>query len=201
MSLSANISASADEHYHAQLAELLGKVGERDRGAFSDLYDRVSGALLALALTLLNDRAEAEDVLQEVFLTVWNRAGSYDPGLGKAITWLMTVTRNRSYDRIRATKRKRKAVERAAGEADVLGTAGHEGSQESTNERAGRIESVLHALPDAQREAIELAFLHGYTQTEVAERLAEPLGTVKARIRRGMLRLKELLSTPETPDP
>lgn len=182
-----------DELLHREAARLLCKVAEGDGDAFSEIYDRFSGALLALCLTMLADRSEAEDTLQEVFLTVWGRARLYDPALGKAVSWLMTITRNKCLDRIRSTKRKRTALERAREEIEAHESPPVPGSELDTQERQEQIGKALHTLPEKQRQSIELAFLHGYTQSEIADLLNEPLGTIKARIRRGMAMMREYL--------
>jgi len=184
---------SDDEQLHREAAELLCKIAKGDGDAFSELYDRFSGALLALSLTMLADRAEAEDALQEVYLRVWSKAGLYDPALGKAVTWLMTITRNKCLDRIRSTKRKRTAIEKAREEMEVREEAPAPGSPLAAQEKQEQIGKALCNLPEKQRKAIELAFLKGYTQSEIAELLNEPLGTVKARIRRGMATMREYL--------
>lgn len=184
-----------DQRLHREAADLLRQVGEGDRDAFGELYDRFSGALLALALTVLADRAEAEDVLQEVFLIVWGRAKLYDPALGKAVSWLMTVTRNKCLDRLRSAKRKRDAMESARDE--LAARSREETPAADANETRDLLGRALFQLPEKQRQAIELAFLKGYTQMEVAELLGEPIGTIKARIRRGMLQMRGLLDQRE----
>jgi RNA polymerase sigma-70 factor (ECF subfamily) len=182
-----------DEQLHREAAELLCRVANGESEAFSQLYDRFSGALLALCLTMLEGRHEAEDTLQDVFLTVWGRAKLYDPALGKAVSWLMTITRNKCLDRIRSSKRKRNAIERAREEIEAHQSAPAPGNEQDIQEHQEEIGKALCALPDKQRKAIELAFLNGYTQSEIAELLNEPLGTIKARIRRGMATMREFL--------
>jgi len=187
-----------DQRLHREAAELLCRIADGDAEAFSELYDRFSGSLLALCLTMLADRAEAEDTLQEVMLIVWGRARLYDPALGKAVSWLMTVARNKCLDRIRSTKRKRKSLEKAREE---LVEPAH---QINTNpldsqEKQDWVTKALYQLPDKQRRAIELAFLKGYTQVEISELLDEPLGTIKARIRRGIIQIRGILDQDAEP--
>lgn len=182
-----------DEHLHLEAAELLRKVAGGDGQAFSDLYDRFSGALLALSLTMLSNRSDAEDALQDIFLTVWSKAGLYDPSLGKAVSWLITITRNKCLDRIRVAKRKRAALEMAREEIEAGEDSPSPGNPLLARETQEQIGKALYNLPDKQRKAIELAFLKGYTQSEIAELLNEPLGTIKARIRRGMAMMREYL--------
>ncbi len=174
--------------------ELLRRMAGGDRSAFSDFYDQYSGLLFSIAVKVLNDPKEAEDVLQEVFMRIWNKADAYDPVLGKPVSWAVTLTRNKAIDRIRASQRRSRLLEQATVEAGVLPD-----NSPSANERLhGRenaeiIRSVVAALPSDQRRAIELAFFSGLTQDEIAKTLQEPLGTIKARIRRGMLKLREKL--------
>lgn len=192
-SLPPSAERSDDEHLHHEAAELLRKVAQGDGEAFSDLYDRFSGALLALSLTMLTDRGEAEDALQDVFLTVWSKAGLYDSALGKVVSWLMTITRNKCLDRLRTSKRKRTGLEKARQEMETGEDAPVPGNPLSAREKQEQIGQALSDLPEKQRQAIELAFLKGYTQSEIAELLNEPLGTIKARIRRGLAMMREYL--------
>ena len=174
--------------------ERLRRIAGGDRSAFSDFYDQYSGLLFSIAIKVLNDTKEAEDVLQEVFMQIWNKADAYDPLLGKPASWAVTLTRNKAIDRIRASQRRSKLLEQATVEANV--TPDHSPSPNETlhgRENAEKIRSVVAALPADQRRAIELAFFSGLTQDEIAKTLQEPLGTIKARIRRGMLKLREKL--------
>lgn len=174
--------------------ELLRRIASGDRSAFSSFYDLYSGLLFSIAVKILNDAKEAEDVLQEVCMQIWNKADSYDPLLGKPVSWAVTLTRNKAIDRIRASQRRSHLLEQAAVEADILPD-----NSPSANERmhgkenAKMIRSVVAALPSDQRRAIEMAFFSGLTQDEISKTLQEPLGTIKARIRRGMLKLREKL--------
>ena len=189
-----------DDRLHQEAADLLCQVAKGDSVAFGEIYDRFSGALLALCLTMLADRAEAEDALQEVFLTVWSRAKLYDPALGKAVSWLMAVARNKCLDRLRSSKRKLAGLDKIREELEPQPTP-ESGSPLASQEKQDMLNSALDQLSVPQRKAIEMAFLKGYTQVEVADLLDEPLGTVKARIRRGMLQMRELLDeADETPD-
>ncbi len=175
-------------------AELLRRIAGGDRFAFSDFYNQYSGLLFSIAVKVLNDSREAEDVLQEVFMQIWNKADTYDLLLGKPASWAVTLTRNKAIDRVRASQRRSKLLEQATVEAGVLPD-----DSPSANERlygkenAEMIRSVVAALPSDQKRAIELAFFSGLTQDEIAKTLQEPLGTIKARIRRGMLKLREKL--------
>ena len=174
--------------------ELLRRIAGGDRSAFSDFYDQYSGLLFSIAVKVLNDSREAEDVLQEVFMQIWNKADAYDPLLGKPASWAVTLTRNKAIDRIRASQRRSKLLEQATVAAGVLPDDPPSANETLYGmENAEMIRSVVAALPADQRRAIELAFFSGLTQDEIAKNLQEPLGTIKARIRRGMLKLREKL--------
>ena len=174
--------------------EWLRRIADGDRSAFADFYDQYSGLLFAIALKVLNDGKEAEDVLQEVFMQIWNKAGAYNPLLGKPASWAVTLTRNKAIDRIRAAQRRFRLIEQAAVEADVRPDNSPSANEKlHGKENAQLIRSVVAALPADQRRAIELAFFSGLTQDEISQQLQEPLGTIKARIRRGMLKLREKL--------
>ena len=174
--------------------EWLRRIADGDRSAFSDFYDQYSSLLFSIALKILNDGKEAEDVLQEVFMQIWNKAGAYNPLLGKPASWAVTLTRNKAIDRIRAAQRRSKLIEQATVEADVRPDTSPSANEKlHGKENAEMIRSVVAALPADQRRAIELAFFSGLTQDEISQQLQEPLGTIKARIRRGMLKLREKL--------
>jgi RNA polymerase sigma-70 factor (ECF subfamily) len=174
--------------------DLLRNIGVGDRSAFSRFYDQYSKLLFSIAFKILNDSKEAEDVLQEVFLQIWDKAAQYDPRLGKPVSWAVTLTRNKSIDHIRSSQRRSKLMEQASTEMAV-----REDCAETANETVrGRESAELIAravaeLPEDQRNAIEMAFFSGLTQNEISETLKTPLGTIKARIRRGMLRLRDRL--------
>ena len=174
--------------------ELLRRIAGGDRSAFARFYDHYSGLLFTIAVKILNDTKEAEDVLQEVFLQIWNKADAYDPLLGKPASWAVTLTRNKAIDRIRSSQRRSKLIEQAAVEAAVAPDNSPSANEKlHGRENAQLIRSEVAALPPDQRRAIELAFFSGLTQDEVSQTLQEPLGTIKARIRRGMLKLREKL--------
>lgn len=175
--------------------ELLRRIGTGDRSAFGSFYDHHSGLLFSIAVKILNDAGEAEDVLQEVFMQIWDKADTYNPLLGKPTSWAVTLTRNKAIDRIRSSHRRSKLLEQATAEASVLLPDDSPSANETMlgKETAEMIRTVVVALPSDQRRAIELAFFNGLTQDEIARTLQEPLGTIKARIRRGMLKLREQL--------
>ncbi len=175
--------------------DLLARVARRERAAFEQLYDRYKNILYATAMKFLKEDADAQDVVQDVFIQIWDKAKLYDPAKGKPLTWALTLTRNRSIDRIRAIQRrtrlrddfgKETVVDESAGMREAL-------SGVDAGEKSQILREAVGRLSPEQRKVIELAFFRGFTQSEIADRLGEPLGTVKARARRGLMKLKELL--------
>jgi RNA polymerase sigma-70 factor (ECF subfamily) len=176
-------------------ARLLQRIAIGDSAALGLFYDAYSSVLFGLALRILNDHKEAEDVLQEVFLQVWDKAVTYDPSLGRPLAWVITLTRNKAIDRLRSAQRRLKLFDEAGGEIEAESAASTPTAVDKavTSERANLVCGALKRLPPEQKHAIELAFFTGLTQSEIAAALNEPLGTIKARIRRGMLKLREEL--------
>ena len=176
-------------------AEIIRRIRAGDRGAFLQFYDRSAPLLLSLAARILNDRREAEDVLQDVFTQLWQKSSGYDAALGSLTGWAVALTRNKAIDRIRASTRQRRLIEEIAISAETVGEAAAAPVNEwlHGHERAARIRAALAELVPEQRQVIELAFFAGLSQSEIATRLDQPLGTIKARIRRGMLRLRDQL--------
>jgi RNA polymerase sigma-70 factor, ECF subfamily len=179
--------------------EMIERIGRGDQSAFSALYDRLSRPLYSLALRMLGDAGDAQDALQDVFLQIWSRAATYNPEQSTVFSWTVLLTRSRVIDRLRARKRRLRVVDSATGDedADVADASTIESAADTAdkNDEAARVRSVLNNLPSEQREAIELAFFGHLTHHEIAARLGEPLGTIKARIRRGLLKLRERLRT------
>lgn len=175
--------------------ELLQQIARGDRRSFEALYDRFSGVLFSTAYRVLNNREAAEDVLQDVFVQIWDKAPLYDPSRGKPLTWAITLTRNKSIDRLRSTQRRNRLSDELEQEAESLEQFDDKSSVEVVEamEKGKLVRAAIGKLSPDQREAIELAFFSGLTQTEIAERLQEPLGTIKARIRRGLMKLREVL--------
>ena len=175
-------------------AQLLRRIAGRDREAFSQLYDRYAGVLYSTVLRILNNPDEAGDVLQEVFVQIWDKAPGYDPALGKPFNWAMTMTRHKAIDRLRALRRRFEFIAEITDEAEEAARDFAAGPEEVfTQDRAALVRSAVATLPYEQRQAIEMAFLGGLTQNEIADELRQPLGTIKARIRRGMLKLRDSL--------
>ena len=171
--------------------ELLQSIARGDEQALASLYDRYRLILFSLVLRILHSREEAEDVLQELFLQVWKRASDFDESRGRPFTWLVTLARSRAIDRLRSLNSRERAVNESAREtpeawADAVDDA-------IKSEQGEIVRRALVELPEEQRRALLLAYFEGLTQTEIAARLGSPLGTVKTRMRAGMIKLRELL--------
>lgn len=181
---------AAEEH-----ATLAAALARGDKEALARLYDLLGRPLYSLAWSITGDAAESQDVIQDVFLQLWHKAADYQPTRGSYFAWAAALTRNRAIDRVRQRQRRGRIIRDAAG--DLLpDAAGPRDAGEALwmREKAAAVRRALADLTPAQRSALELAFLSGLTQKQIAKRLGEPLGTVKARIRRGLLRLRESLS-------
>lgn len=163
--------------------ELMARIARQDTEALSALYDRHAPHCLALATRILGERAEGEDVLQEVFVRVWEEPERYSPARGSVGAWLVATVRSRAIDRLRRRGARERATERASDAAPRFATA--PGRPSST------VAMAVQLLPVDQRQVIELAYFEGLTQTDIAERLGLPLGTVKSRLRLGMGKLRE----------
>jgi RNA polymerase sigma-70 factor, ECF subfamily len=203
----------AEDHPPGDDAALVRLVAAGSESALGDLYDRYVDAVYAAASRLTSDRQVAEEVVQETFLALWNRAELFDPKLGSLAAWLHTIARNRTVDRLRAAGRRPNLIplSSAAGEDEQAGAAldrlvaagsviggagsgpGPEGQLDAA-ELQQVLRDALAELPDAERTAIVLAYREELTQTEIADRLGWPLGTVKTRTRRALLRLRAALA-------
>ena len=172
--------------------QVLKAVARGDEQALAQLYDRYGGILLGLLVRILNSREEAEDVLQEVFLQVWRRAGDFDEERGKPFTWLVTLARSRGIDRLRSLGARDRVAQASARESsDEISDAA---SDTFRSEQRELVTSALAQLPDEQKRPLALAYYDGLTQSEIAAKLDAPLGTVKTRMRAGMIKLRELLA-------
>jgi RNA polymerase sigma-70 factor (ECF subfamily) len=178
------------------MTSLLPDVAGGDIAAFEQLYDRHSPILYALLLRILSNPEDAQEVLQEAFVKAWNDASRYDPARGSELAWLVSIARNRGIDRIRARKvrgdrEKDAARDNSIRSAAVDGMAAVDSAVASQEQRAVR--AALAGIPEAQRQALELAYFDGLSQSEIAERLATPLGTIKTRMQLGMRKMREVL--------
>lgn len=172
--------------------DLLRSVARGDEQALAAIYDRYRLILFGLILRILHDRQEAEDVLQEAFLQVWRRATDFDESRGRAFTWLVTIARSRALDRLRSLGSRAKLADEVV--AHSLGDAAGDAAADALRSEQGVIvRRALAELPEEQRQALFLAYFEGLTQSEIADRLGDPLGTVKTRMRSGLIRLRELL--------
>lgn len=191
-------------------AALVGAVAGGSEDALAALYDRHAASIFGLAARLTDDRQVAEEVVQETFLALWNRAELFDPASGSLAAWLHAIARNRAVDRLRAAGRRPRLVALEPMDADegrgspierlpeglVIGGAAPDPTPEEAAERAelgARVRGALEAMPEEERTPIVLAYRDGLTQSEIAEQLGWPLGTVKTRTRRALLRLRGAL--------
>jgi RNA polymerase sigma-70 factor (ECF subfamily) len=163
----------------------------QDRQALADFYDQTSTILFSLAVRILGDVHEAEEVIQDVFVQIWDKAAAFDPAIAAPLHWALSITRNRCIDRLRARQRRSRLVDELE-KASVVQVADNPPLASTADELAA-VRSAVAGLPSEQRQAIEMAFFGGMTHLEIAEALKEPLGTIKARIRRGMLKLQDAL--------
>jgi RNA polymerase sigma-70 factor (ECF subfamily) len=206
-----------ERHVDVDEVALVRAVADGSEDALAALYDRHVGGVHAVALRLTGDRGLTEEVVQETFLALWNRAELFDPAVASLGTWLRAIARNRAVDRLRAIGRRpslvpfpgeREAsepgagIDRLGGEPTVIGGAGRDPdpvlAAEASSVRAA-IGAALATMPDVERTVIVLAYREGLTQQEIAQRLDWPLGTVKTRTRRALARLRELLDPEGTP--
>jgi RNA polymerase sigma-70 factor, ECF subfamily len=170
------------------------RMARGDGSALGDLYDRHARAIYSLAVRMLADAAEAEDVVQDVFTQAWRQATRYDAARAPVAAWLMIITRARSLDRLR---RRRSRIVATEIDSSTPHPRDPDASQEwlaITAEQADQLRGALGGLPEVQRTAIELAYYEGLSQSDIAERLQQPLGTIKTRIRTGLLKLREALA-------
>ncbi len=172
--MSNNISADAS---------LLSRVAQGDRVAFRELYERTSGRLFAVALKMLSNRPLAEDVLQDAYVKIWYAAGSFDAAQGSAMGWLVAIVRNGAIDRLRGER-----VTSVDNPSEALLTP-------ALDEDHQKLQDCLSALDTQQRQSIFAAFFQGLTHREISARFAEPIGTIKSRVRRGLQSLKGCLQS------
>ncbi len=177
---------------------LMRQLQSGDENAFASFYRRFAPGLFSMIYQILQDQKESEDVLQEAFLQMWKKASTYDSARSGLFTWAVMIARNKAIDRLRSRQRRSRTVEAAAAEMEVSLPKEIPQADDllGQGEERARVRSALMQLPGPQREAIHLAFFGGMTQVEISDKLKAPLGTVKARIRRGLLALRTVLGDP-----
>jgi RNA polymerase sigma-70 factor (ECF subfamily) len=174
-------------------AQLLTQVAKGDQLAFAQIYDRFSSGLYSLALRMVNDATEAEDVLQETFNQIWQKAPTFDAARSSAFTWAVMILRHKAIDRLRARKRLQRTTDKAIDLNFFPSVDDASAAKPMQLELHQRVRAALDQIPDEQKQAIGLAFFTELTHEEIAAQLNQPLGTVKARIRRGLLRLRDFM--------
>lgn len=181
---------SSTEPVPVSADSLLLRVAQGDQQAFSALYDELAGRVLGLITRLLRDRAQSEEVAQEVFLEVWQQAAKFDTGRGSAASWILTMAHRRAVDRVRAAQSSRDR-DTKIGIRDF--ESGFDQVSESVEIRIEheRVSRALGRLTEFQRQAVQLSYYGGYSHSEMAEMLGVPIGTVKTRLRDGMIRLRD----------
>ena len=175
-------------------AYLVGQIADRDREAFDQFYDRFASLVYSLAMRMLRVSSDAEDVLQEVFVQVWNQASRYNSERGNPEAWLINIARSRAIDKLRSRRRMGESFVSLEDSLQTRLTA-DVGSPVVETEEKLTVTGVLANLPESQRRVLELAYFEDLSQTEIAARLEEPLGTIKTRMRSGLKLLRDMLKT------
>lgn len=178
-------------------AAILRLIAHRNSEALGILYDRYGRLVFSIALHTINNTETAEEIVQDVFTRVWEKAMSYNPDQAKVSTWLMTITRNRAIDELRRLKNRPELTSIEWTETLLITDQKDHGPEVSAEMhwQQKSIREAVNALPREQRQVLALAYFKGYTHTEIAEALGEPLGTVKTRLRQAMIKLRQVLST------
>jgi len=188
------VSAMPRAFAHLSDEAVIALIARSDEQALAELYDRFGRVAYGLARRILRDEALAEDAVQDAFLTAWRRADTFMPERSKASTWLLTLVHRRAVDLVRREERRRAEPIDESTEIPTDTTAEDVAWLRFERER---VQAALRQLPDQQREALELAYYGGFTQSELAERLGQPVGTIKSRMFSGLGRLRDLLAEPE----
>jgi RNA polymerase sigma-70 factor, ECF subfamily len=195
--MTTNFADTAPDITAEEDMRLMERIAHKDAAAFQQFYRRYGGLLFSTISKVLNDHHDAEDIMQEVLVQLWQKAHLYEPRKGKPLTWLTTLAKNRAIDRIRSKQRRSRLSDEFGSEHKVTQPEFDESAHDvlQMKERDTMLRSAVTRLTPDQQLAIELTYFGGLTQSEVAERLHEPLGTIKARIRRGVTRLEDLMRT------
>lgn len=191
-------SSAADplpDENQLEVRQLLRSIANGDRAGFAEFHRRFSGMVYATAVQILHNHEDAQDTAQEVFSSLWKKAGMFADDRGKPSTWLAAMARNRSIDKLRARQRRSKLndsfEDESRGTEQMVRT--DPARETSANEMGHQVRTAVMELTEEQRQAIQLAFFDGLTQLEIARQTGEPLGTIKARIRRGLGRLRGMV--------
>lgn len=185
--------AGADSPSPSEDKELVRRIVDRQQAAVAELYDRYSSMLMALAYRVLGNSQDAEEILQETFLQVWNQASRYDPKRSSVSTWLVLIARSRAIDRLRSRQVQMRTVTAAQQEKPISHTSPTGVGDVLLHEQRNRLRQEMSQLPQKQREVLELAFYGGATQSEIAAQTGIPLGTVKTRTLLAMKKLRAAL--------
>jgi RNA polymerase sigma-70 factor, ECF subfamily len=180
---------------------LVERMIEGDESALSTLYDRYSGMLFAVLVRILKDTHAAEEVLQDLFLQLWRNAGRFDANRGSLPAWLMVIARNRAISRLRGRERLLVQDDDEGFSMESVPASGDLEDEASRAELTRKVRAAMAALPQEQREAVELAYFEGMTQTEIAAHTGSPLGTVKSRVRAAMQTLQQIFDDGTTRQP
>lgn len=192
---SVNLMSTSPDELLLPDAALFQRTAAGDHESLTELHRRYSGVLHATAFRVLNNSREAEDVVQEAFVQIWEKASVYDSRRGKPLTWAMTLTRNKAIDRLRRLQRRHRLQEDFERETETEPRMTEVDSFDEvvSHETSAIVRHAVIQLSEDQRHAIELAYFTGLTQQEIARQLRQPLGTIKARIRRGMMKLRKII--------
>ena len=186
------LSAAAGADPAPDLAELLKLSGRGDEAAFAQLYDATAARAFGLAVRVVRDPSQAEEVAQEAFLEIWRTASRFDQAKGSAVSWILTLVHRKAVDRVRSAEAStRRDTTYHQGNHKIEHDSTAEAAQASMEAR--RVRQAMDSLTEVQREALELAYFKGYTHTEVASMLDLPVGTAKTRIRDGLIRLRDTM--------
>ena len=180
---------------------LIGRMMAGDEAALSTLYDRYSAMLFGMLMRILRDKQAAEEVLQDIFLQLWRNAGQFDAGRGSLAAWLLVIGRNRAISRLRGRSGREVLEEEEGAFANTFVSSQNVEEEAWRTELRASLTAALSRLPEEQRQAVELAYFEGMTQSEIAARTRAPLGTVKTRVRTAMQSLKQILDDGTTRQP